>query len=357
MAASRCETAVEESVSLLARDNFDGTVGGDVSPRDPKFFVFGAGRSGTTLLAFLLSGQPGLFCINDSFVFRAFVDSVLGLGPSEDKAWIRMSRMLRSVFLLPDIRGLQAAKGRSLREVLNRMQEDHFLESFPLGTTVHQAELERYLAILRHRYSRIKQYDDFLTEYLGPLETAAEELLISSPASIPEVFSLPLVAIARKFRAETDGKFLLGEKTPIHTVYGRWILALYPSARGILVSRHPLTNIASLNRRFPPLKRALSLYRRFSAALLELQRHERIKVARYEDLLARPQEVLSALVGWVGGQEFDSSLPMNAYVKRAYTGTSFDPGRDPDPDTLFDQATRQAIRTRFRRIFEAFGYQ
>lgn len=35
----------------------------------PSFFVFGPERSGTTLLTFLLSGQPGVFVLNDSCVF------------------------------------------------------------------------------------------------------------------------------------------------------------------------------------------------------------------------------------------------------------------------------------------------
>ena len=43
----------------------------------PSFFVFGPERSGMTLWTFLLAGQPSMFCINDSFLFKCFVDSVM----------------------------------------------------------------------------------------------------------------------------------------------------------------------------------------------------------------------------------------------------------------------------------------
>ena len=46
-----------------------------------RFFVFGPERSGTTLLAFLLSGQPDTFVVNDSFVFDRFAEWALLRSP------------------------------------------------------------------------------------------------------------------------------------------------------------------------------------------------------------------------------------------------------------------------------------
>ena len=69
---------------------------------------------------------------------------------------------------------------------------------------------------------------------------------------------------------------IAGEKTPAHTAYWKWILNdLYPQARGIVVVRHPVTNIASILKRSASLAEAKARYLRFNQAMLELARHTR----------------------------------------------------------------------------------
>ena len=85
----------------------------------PSFFVFGPERSGTTLLTFLLSGQPGMFCMNDSFIFKCFVDSVMWATPGLGNASV--SNLLRTLpELLPELVEGGPPKGWSLRESVYR---------------------------------------------------------------------------------------------------------------------------------------------------------------------------------------------------------------------------------------------
>lgn len=322
----------------------------------PSFFIFGPERSGTTVLAFLLSGQPGLFCVNDSFVFRSFVDSVLLARPGSSK---RVSG--RGLAVL----GLQVAKlaahgdfagRRSLRELFHRAQETYLLKAFPASHQIGESQIDRYVELLRHRYGRPNRvYDDFLVQYLQPLESAVRVFVEMEVVYLADLFSVPLVEIVNRFRP-SDDDFIYGEKTPIHTVFGEWILELYPAAKALLVVRHPISNIASLYSRHRPLERALDLYERFTSAVLRLSGHPRVEVVRFEDLLTRSSEVMEYLVRFLGADSFDSSLPLMAYVKRDYTGAKLDNSRHPNPEDLLNAGLRRAIRRRFGPLFEAFTY-
>jgi hypothetical protein len=320
----------------------------------PSFFVFGPGRSGTTLLAFLLSGQPGIFCLNDSFVFRSFLDSVMAVSSSSAKLTPR--RVVRTLpALLVELTRGSAVKNRSFRELFYRAQERVLRRRYPPHHLLTTDERERFMETLIARYGR---GSDFLRDYQDAARSAADSVHSARSVDVRTALSISIMRLTRSLTGADERVTIFGEKTPIHIMLSRWILDdLYPESRGILVVRHPVANIFSIAKRSSSLSEAKSWYLSFCGPTLELAEHPRIDIVRYEDLIGDPISTMERLVVALGGTQFDPSLPVAAYTKKQYTGTSVDPSRNPPPHELFTDMERAEIRRQFEPIYSAFDYR
>lgn len=163
--------------------------------------------------------------------------------------------------------------------------------------------------------------------------------------------------LSKHFSEPQSSRAILGEKTPVHTFYWKWILeTLYPESCGIVVVRHPVTNISSILKRAPSLSAAEARYLRFSRAVVDLANHPRVTVIKYEDLVESPGSAIESAVRFIGGTEFDPSLRLVSYAKGSYTGDRIDPSRNPKPDETLRREDRARIRRRFDQIYSAFQY-
>jgi hypothetical protein len=320
----------------------------------PSFFVFGPERSGTTLLAFLLSGQPGIFCLNDSFVFRTFLDSVMAVSPSS--ARLAPRRVVRTLpALLVELTRGTATKNRSFRELVYRAQERVLRRRYPPHHVLSTEERDRFMRALIARYGR---GSEFLRDYQDAARSVADSVTSAGSIDLRTVFAISLDRLTRVLTGAEERVTILGEKTPIHTMLSRWILDdLYPESRGCLVVRHPVSNIFSIAKRSPSLSEAKSLYLSFCGPLLELAEHPRVEIVKFEDLVEDTLSTMERIVVALGGAQFDPSLPVAAYTKNQYTGDRVDASRNPSPDELFTDRERAEIRRQFEPIYSAFDYR
>lgn len=303
------------------------------SEQIPSYLLFGAERSGTTLLAFLLSGQPDTVCINDSFVFARMADAQAGPTPFNAIRGARPSTF--GAVRAGGIRGGYA-------EARNRV----------LATTgaLTASEEVRFFELLESQYRRQNDWYQFLTLYAEPLARARHRM---SPGPHDR---LELIAdILRELALLVDPDIsspVIGEKTPSHTLLAPWLLQLLPGIKAILLVRDPITNVASIYKRHRPLKSALALYGRFVPFILWLASRPGVQTVSYRALLAQPVETMRSVVSFLGLDDFDPTLPMKPFGKERYTGYSVDPAREPDPDSVLDPVTRSKLRTRYQRIYD-----
>lgn len=323
--------------------------------RAPPFFIFGPERSGTTLLAFLLSGQPGLFCINDSFIFKSFIDSVSWSAPGPNNRSV--SNLLRILAdLVPGLLEEGRPEGWSLHELVYRAQVRRVRNNYPPSYRLSSGEVVKYLDFLAHRYEAGGP-DGFLHEYRQTIPSLSTAMRSGNPIPLQSLFSETLKRLSSQFNEAQSEDTIVGEKTPAHTVYWKWILdSLYPQSQGVVVVRHPITNIASILRRTSSLSAAKARYQSFSRAIVDLASHPRVTVIKYEELVGSPSSTIGHVVKAIGGRGFDPSLRLASYAKGAYTGDRIDPSRNPRPDDLFTADERMRIRRRFNRILSAYQY-
>jgi hypothetical protein len=317
-----------------------------MAPRHPAFFVFGPERSGTTLLTFLLSGQPDCFVLNDSFVFDRYVEwSMLRRAPSglSRPGWA--ARIARG--LAPHLRLRSARDLRDWRRPYHEARARRALRCLPDETLTPEC-VRGYYDTLRTRYrlslahgreSFLNAYADALPE---PRALAARDLL-----------SHTLEALGRRFR--TSAVRALGEKTPIHTLYARWILGLYPEAKAVLVVRRPVANVASILGRTGDFDRALATYGLYGRALLELADSDRVRVVRQEELVSDTPGTLEPLLRFLDPHlRFDPTCPVDSYTKLEYTGRAVDATRAAGAVDRLGPEQQRRVRRRFADIERRF---
>ena len=313
----------------------------------PSFFILGPERSGTTLLTFLLSGQPDVFVLNDSFVFDRYVEWVL-VG-ERDVRLFKAKRVSRAVAgLASSVRPSFPGDLRSMRQVYYAARARYALRFVP-DQVITPDEARGYYRVLRERYlgSLTRNRASFLNDYVeGILEPNYE-------GTIRDLLSRTINSISGLFLDAP--RPLVGEKTPIHTPYAEWINRLYPTAKQILMVRDPVANVASMYRRLGDFKRAVHTYDMYAESLLALGRRDDVLVVTHEDLTSSTSSTLSKIITFLDPSlTFDETCPMNAYIKSEYTGRTVDSSRvSKAPDTLSSRQM-ELVSDRFREVRERF---
>ena len=117
--------------------------------------------------------------------------------------------------------------------------------------------MDRYIAFLAYRYEAKSGASSFLSNYWHVVPYLAKTVRSLNPIYLRDVFSMALSHLSAHLNKSQSADTMVGEKTPVHTAYWKWILnELYPQARGVVVVRHPVTNIASILKRSSSLAEA-----------------------------------------------------------------------------------------------------
>ena len=318
-----------------------------MTSRRPSFFIFGPERSATTLLAFLLSGQDGVFVLNDSFVFDQYVEWALLRGRGHRRS--RAGRALRlGPRLAPAVKVGSLSNVRSWRRIYHTARSRYAMRFQP-DQVVSPGEIDAYYSVLAGRYEASLRDGrfSFLNTYLAGLESP------QSPLSLSDLFGATILSISRLFAPSFDGLF--GEKTPIHMLYAEWIMTLYPHAKAILIVREPLANVASIVRRNGDFRRALRSYEMFAEKSISLSDHHRVLTIRHEDLVSSTPQTLGRVMQFIDPDlHLDDACPINAYTKTGYTGHSIDPARAQMAPEILSLRQQHEVAHRFRRMTERF---
>jgi hypothetical protein len=313
----------------------------------PSFFVFGPERSGTTLLTFLLSGQPGVFVLNDSCVFDRYVEwALLGGGHRGAARTRRIARLAAS--LAPNVRLHSIEDLRSWRRTYYAARARYARKLDP-DRVLSVSEIRGYHETLKARYrvSLSHGRESFLNEYVGGLVAADREL------TLRETLSHAIGSVSALF---TDPLGLtLAEKTPIHTPYASWMMGLYPEAKAILMVRNPVSNVASIFRRYGDFGRSLDAYHIYAESLIALAENERVMTVRHEEVIASTRSVVQGILRFVDpALSFDPACPVRSYTKSEYTGNAVDASRVATPPDTLSREQEREIRTRFGEVERRF---
>ena len=318
-----------------------------MSLQHPRFFIFGPERSGTTLLTFLLSGQPNLFVLNDSFVFDRYVEwALMGGSHGEVSKAGRLARLI--IGLAPNIRLKSAQDLRYWRRLYYSARARKASQLEP-DRVLSPTEINGYLQTLKARYlaSLVDERSSFLNDYVKGLAQPEGAL------SLRNVISAAINSVSALF-TDSEG-LILGEKTPIHTPYSEWIMDLYPDAKAILMVRDPVANVASIMKRYGDFQQSIDSYHIYADTLLTLADSARVLTIRHEDVIESTATTIQSILRFLGPDlRFDPSCPVHSYTKTEYTGRAIDASRvGTTPNTLTVNQERK-IRARFSEIESRF---
>jgi len=313
----------------------------------PSFFIFGPERSGTTLLTFLLSGQPDVFVLNDSYVFDRYVEwALLGDRNGRLPKAKRMTRLVAG--LAPSIRPSFRRKTCSLRQVYYAARGRYALRFQP-DDVVSADEARGYHRVLKARYlgSPTSGRSRFHTEYVEGIPQLDDDV------TIRDLLSWTINSISSLFIDSHQA--VLGEKTPIHTPYAEWIKCLYPFSKRILMVRDPVANVASIHRRYGDFDRAVRTYDMYAECLMTLGSKSDALVVTHEDLTSSTRSTLGQILSFLDPSlSLDETCPVNAYTKSEYTGRAVDKGRVSMAPNTLSTAQANLVAARFRPIRQRF---
>jgi hypothetical protein len=298
----------------------------------PEFFVFGVKRSGTTLLSALLTEHPDVCVVNDSGIYRAFNRSVMPV----------RQRILSKAL---------AKGGRSSRSFA-RAEASHL----PSGSSrVTLADVDRYFMALMDRY-RPRNSGGWMVPYAARLDFSP----MLAPAregtlSLQQMFEM---AYWQLVPDDQKGKRLFGEKTPNHLYLCDWIARNNPDARMVTLVREPITNVAAIYKRdyAGNLTTAISMYLSFYIRQFDMlyEGHGRSLVIRYEDLIRRPEMVLTRVYRHLGVEAIPVKGDFNYGIRTSYVGGEIDTDRDRKLRELLDPRQREMVGRRCRMVYERF---
>jgi Sulfotransferase family len=177
-------------------------------------------------------------------------------------------------------------------------------------------------------------------------------------AHLTETSPLATEANARKLFAEwsrwweLDRPVLL-EKSPPNLIRARFLQALFPDARFVMVTRHPVAvSLATQKWSQTTLDALLDHWIRAHDIFLQDREHlKHVHVVRYESLIADPQVCLADVYRFIGVEPCATTVALRADANRAYFERWNDLGRG-----WLDAARRGRLVRRRRDGVARHGY-
>jgi Sulfotransferase family len=194
-------------------------------------------------------------------------------------------------------------------------------------------------------------------EYGGAGEFALDprsHLTESSPLATPENARRLLAGWSKHW--DLDRRLLL-EKSPPNLVMTRFLQALFPDARFVVVVRHPVVVALSTRKWAGPLAGLRPLLEHWMRAhetfLADMAHLRRVHVVRYEQLVADPEGTLAELAAFLElSQPIDAS-PLDARRSDGYRDTWEKLRRSRSP---IARGRTGRLRSLFAGRTRAFGY-
>lgn len=316
----------------------------------PKFFVTGMARSGTTLLAAMLSQRPDTYIIPDSLIISRLVNHYKNLIGSRDHSNFRHTDIFQT---FPD----------NINQLINTV------------------EAKVFLSILINSYTGAGKTDD-------PFRDRLEDAKFIEMIDIKYIFQkiedsnhgmtwknflgilfLELVPKGKK------GCPFIGEKAPGHMGYYDYVVKNVPGRKYVIVIKNPIPNIASnyarilhkrkskmsrriinlikLKRFITPFGIAIESYKVFTDNLQEIQQNAQTFVIRYEDLVFQSQHTLDAIADFLNmpRQPFNNK---HESVFSHYVGSSIDEKRTNKFEHLLSNTQKRTIKKKFKCIFDCY---
>lgn len=155
---------------------------------------------------------------------------------------------------------------------------------------------------------------------------------------------------------------LFVEKSPPNIVMGRFLQELFPGSALVVVVRHPVTVALAtvkwrrlLSRR-PQNAASVELMvhnwvRAHETLLADLPHLHRVRVLRYEDLVARPEETLAQVADLVG---LDTPVPHSSLV--AHHSSEYERRWQAMGRTPWGRRQRRQVVQRYGELAGRFGY-
>jgi hypothetical protein len=146
---------------------------------------------------------------------------------------------------------------------------------------------------------------------------------------------------------------VLIEKSPPNLIKTRFLQALFPGARFVMILRHPVaTALATQKWSATSLANLIRHWLVCNEMMLADVRHlEQVSVLRYEDLMHEGDRLLAGLQGFIGVEPQPSDLVPRQGINEVYF-SRWDDMRRSVPGSLY----RQAIVRRFETRVNRFGY-
>lgn len=325
-----------------------------MSHKYPMFFIFGCGRSGTTLLAALLSANPDIYVLNDSFVFDIFAGAYFS---TRDRR-VRISGQVKSGIKKFNV--LYELNRKLKRMTVYRHWVSGFIpktSGLPGPDHCVDIEIQRlFLVNLMRRYRSAQvrnSKNSWQTKYADKIEFILSRLDGNAGgAPLNHLFYSIFDHLTPK---EYSGRSVMGEKTPVHLYYSGWIHTVFPKSKRIILIRNPFSNIASIYRRNNDLKASANEYLSyFHPGQRPLFDDPGSLLIRYEDLLNSPEKTLSCILRFLDLPVKEIATEFNYYIKEYYVGNHIDPSRDKVLIGLLDRRRKKYIKKKCKHIFARF---
>jgi hypothetical protein len=319
----------------------------------PNLFIFGPERSGTTLLSFLISGQPNSFVINDSFIYDRFIKDFLYNQNTEKYFSYTKAIKYWNLFLYIIKKGLPRDFSKN-PAILPYIEHKDKFGKFDFEQNLERKEALNFLYLLKNFYKNRK--DRWLNQYA---EFIKPEKIINENESV-KVKNLIDNTISMFCNSYKNERLqLVGEKTPIHTLYGNELLKKYIKAKGLLLIKNPIDNINSIYRRCNNFNESLKRFRQYQSAILELKDNEKVYTLIYDDLIADTYASVRNIYDYIdlNNIEIDKNLPVYNYIKGSYTGNNIDADRLIKTKNILTNKQKQIVYSNFQNLFKAFDFE
>jgi hypothetical protein len=148
-------------------------------------------------------------------------------------------------------------------------------------------------------------------------------------------------------------KPVLVEKSPPNAMRTRFLQAMFPESRFVVLTRHPIAvAIATSKWTRSSLPRMIEHWLRCYETLLEDAPHvEHLRMLRYEDLVTRPDEELADVERFIGLEPQPSGIEVRGGLNDSYFAGWKQRRRNPLRRLWYDRAARE-LEPRVNR----FGY-
>ncbi|MFT5294052.1 MAG: hypothetical protein ACI9YH_000058 [Colwellia sp.] len=327
---------------------------------NPPFFIFGAQKSGTTLLTTLLTQNEGIRIATDSVFINIFISWIfdkaveLSINGNPDNIYVHGGNIRIDVLD-------QTPSYDDVKWLVSQMYHRYF--------TTSTQRLQKLISMNKdiNRESFIRSEELIPFEHGQTLDPCELFFLAKSGTKWSDIFNNVIMQIGDKAsnNEAINQNIIYGEKTPGHIRYTSFINKAYPDAKFIFLLRNPIANIASYYKRdnsgfgVGHKHNFLEALKTFESYIIPFINHykeqpERFHIIKYEDLVANPSETIEKVSHILGKTYKPINRTLSPTVKQSYVGNHIDLERASSAYNILSIEQEAIIKERFGYIFSTF---